>query len=791
MKFPLSWLEDFMTVDKDIQTYVDTLNSIGFEVEGVEIPGKEISGVITVLIEGVTKHPDADKLNLVDIDTGKDKRTIVCGAPNVAVGLRVPYAPSGAELPGGFKLSKKEIRGIESDGMLCGAEELGMEAVLDRGLLVLGEDAEPGSDFVKYLGLDDPIIDLSITPNRPDAMNVIGIARELCAAFDQELKLPDTDKFLDGIKTDEKLTKAEATIEDEEKCPRFFGRTASVKVDPTPSWMVKRLEKAGMRSINNVVDVTNYVMLEMGRPVHAFDLDKLGTNHIVIRNAHDGEKLTTLDGVDRVLTSNDLVLAAKDGDALDVAGVMGGESSEITETTKNVYLTSAYFTPAPLSKTSKRLGLRSEASSRFERGVDPAIVVTGANRVLQLFVEHCGAVLSSSEVNLYPKEIKEGKVALRFDRVERILGMAITKEEIIKALTPLVVSISETKDGIEAVIPTSRPDLTREIDLIEEVARRVGYDKFESTIPAINSQVGGLNREQKIQRQLEDLLVGAGFHEAYTLPLEGLDTYAEYGFAETDLVKTKNALRSDASILRPRIMPGLFKSAQDNIAKGIVDLKLFEIGHVFNLPFDENLQPQETNHLCVVFAGGEDSRPTATKREYDVFDAMDVARSIFAALKIENVTFETMTHKGFHPTRTVKIMIDNVEVGFVAQKLGEEKLIGLELVLDLVYKRKQKTIMYEPLSNFPYLSFDLAFVVDKTVDVDTLQKSILKFGGSQIEEINCFDIFESDSLGEGKKSVAYALRIRSTDGTMSDEDQAKLRSQIINGVDKKLGAKLR
>lgn len=791
MKFPLSWLEDFMVIDKDLQTYVDTLNSIGFEVEGVEIPGKEINGVITVLIEGVTPHPNADKLNLVDIDTGKDKRTIVCGAPNVAVGLRVPYAPSGATLPGGFTLGEKEIRGIKSVGMLCGAEELGMEAVLERGLLVLGDDAKPGSDFVKYLGLDDPIIDLSITPNRPDAMSIIGIAKELCAAFDQKLKLPDPSTFLKGIKTDNSLPEAQASIEDEEKCPRFFGRIASVKVGPTPEWMAKRINKAGMRSINNVVDVTNYVMLEMGRPVHAFDYDKLDNNHIVTRNAREGEKLTTLDGVDRVLNSTDLVLASKDGDALDVAGIMGGESSEISDETKNVYLVSAYYIPETIVKSSKRLGLRSEASARFERGVDPSIVADGAHRVLQLFVEHCGATLSASEVDLYPNVILPNTLQLRFSRVEKVLGKKLSKKEIITALTPLVISLKEKGESLEVVVPTARPDLTREIDLIEEVARRIGYDKFESTRPIVKTQVGHLNREQKTRRLLEDTLVGAGFSEAYTMPLEDAQTFAQYGFTSDQLVVTKNALRSDASILRPRILPGLFRTCENSVAKGIVNLKYFEIGRVFNLPY-EGVQPTEEDHVALVLTGSKDERPNSVKREYDIFDATDMARFIVDALKLRNdIKFEQFVHKGFHPTRTAQILIGDSIVGFVGQKLGEIPMYGVEFSLNALHNCAIKDLRYSELSNLPQTNFDLAFVVDKNVTVQELKSVLIRSNQSEIEEIEVFDIFLGDSLGENKKSVAFSLRIRPLTVTYDEAMIAEVRDKLIKNVEKQLGGKLR
>ena len=790
MKFPLSWLEDFMVIDKDLEAYIDALNAIGLEVEGVQIPGEEITGVITVLVENTQPHPNADKLKLVDIDTGIEKKQIVCGAQNVRAGIKVPYAPSGSTLPGGFSLSKKEIRGIESDGMLCSPRELNMGESHD-GILELNYDVEIGKDICEVLGLNDPIIDISITPNRPDAMSIYGIAKELCAAFGQALKAPDVNTFLEDIVIDENLPQPKVDIQNDEKCPRLVGRTLSVEIGPSPSFIVQRLTSSGIRSINNVVDITNYVLVEYGRPLHAFDLDSLGSSEIIVRSAKDGEEIKILDGTVKTLLETDLLVCSKDNIPHAIAGVMGGFDSQVTDDTKNIFLESAYFNSASISKTSKRLGLRSESSSRFERGIDPNFTDHGAHRAIQLFTQFANAKVSKLEADEYKNEIKPVTITLRFSRVERILGDAISGDDIVKALAPLVISVLPKNEEVEVVIPTSRPDLTREIDLIEEVARRIGYDKFDSTIPAINIQVGHLNREQKLQRLIEDMLVGSGFNEAYTLPLEASETFQEFGYNKNDIVKTKNALRSDASILRPIILPGLFKTCEHNVSKGISDLKFFEIGHVFNLPFDENLQPNETNHLAIAFTGGQDSRPNSTRREFDVFDAIDVVRNIFSLLKLSDLRIDPTNKVGFHPTRTAKISVGDIEVGFVGERLSDTNMYGAELNLNTLYSCKSESVKYEQLSNYPYLSFDLAFVVDQEVNVDLLQNTIINLGDGKIEEINCFDIFESESLGENKKSIAYALRIRSQDGTMSDEDQSTLRTQIIRGVDTQLGAKLR
>jgi len=791
MKIPLSWLADFMDINNSVNEYVDMLNQLGFEVEGVDRPSEEIRGVIIAKVLETHPHPNADKLKLVDIDTGTEQKQIVCGAPNVRAGLTVPYAPSGATLPGGFKLEARKIRGIVSDGMLCSARELNLGESHD-GIMELNEDLVAGSDAIEVLGLDDTIIELSITPNRPDAMSIVGIARELCAAFNQELKLPDVNRFLDGIEYDDSLPKAQVEVLDPEKCPRFVGRTMSVQVGPSPEWMSNRLQKCDQKSINNVVDVTNYVMLEWGRPLHAFDLDHFGTSKIVVRRAHDGEEVTLLDESVRSLVSDDLVIATDDGNARGVAGVMGGLDSGIYETTKKVYLESAYFTADSVSKTSKRLGLRSEASSRFERGVDPNFVEYGSHRACQLLSQVADAKISSSQVDVYPNKIDPAEIVLRSSRVERILGDKISTSEIKQFLDPLVEEAVVDGETLKVLAPTFRPDLTREIDLIEEVARKRGLNSFEPTLPNSLVQVGGLNENQKKRRALEDALVGAGLFEAYTLPLEAVETYEPFGFSDSDLVKTKNALKSDASILRPMIIPGLLKSVKRNEAKGITDVQLFETGNVFNLPFDENLQPKENCHLAAVLSGSIDSRPQGDLRSVDVFDAIDIVNIIVSTLNLSQPEFREIANtKGFHPTRCSDVFIDGVKVGVVGQLIDSNDAVAFEINLDTLFSCKQKDSTYKSLSNLPFVAFDLALVVSKNVSVQDLKRSLLIHGGDELESLRLFDIFEGSSIGNDKKSITFSLRVRPRDATWEEEDQAKYRLKLIDGVAKDCQAVLR
>lgn len=790
MKIPISWLADFMDINNTSDEYVEMLNQLGFEVEGIQSPGDEIAGVIIAKVLATNPHPDADRLKLVDINTGSEEKTIVCGAENVRAGLTVAYAPSGATLPGGFKLEAKKIRGIVSDGMLCSTRELNLGDD-HSGIMELDDSLIAGTDACVALGLDDTIIEVSITPNRPDAMSIVGIARELCAGFNQELKLPDVDKFLDGIEIDSTLPAPSVVIEDSEKCPRFVGRTLSVEVGPSPSWMVQRLTKADQKSINNVVDVTNYVLLEWGRPLHVFDADVLGSTDIVVRRAHNGEVLTLLDETERKLDENDLVIATADGKAHSLAGIMGGIDSGTYDTTKTVYLESAYFQPETISKSSKRLGLRSEASARFERGVDPSFVAHGCHRAVQLLSQVANAKMSEVEVDEYPNVIKPAKINLRNARVEKILGDQISDQEIEKFLTPLVNEIVKTDDGFEITAPTFRPDLTREIDLIEEVARTRGLNTFEPTLPNSLVQVGGLTLNQKRRRKIEDALAGAGLSEAYTLPLEAQETYAPFGYDSDSIVKAKNPLRSDASVLRPIIIPGLLRSVKKNIARGITDVSFFETGNVFNLPFDENLQPNESLHLAVVLSGSVDSRPHAQIREVDVFDATDLLNIVTDALRFSRAELREASLPGMHPTRSCEVFVDGAKVGLIGEILGEHKSVGFEVDLNKLFSCKERDSIYKPSTQFPFVSFDLALVVGESVSAQQLEASIVKHGGNELESINLFDIYEGSNLGEGKKSLAFALRVRPQDETFDDDQLAKYRAKLIEGVAADCDAKLR
>ncbi|TMK37965.1 MAG: phenylalanine--tRNA ligase subunit beta, partial [Actinobacteria bacterium] len=535
--------------------------------------------VRTVKVLSFEKHPNADKLLLVDIDLGNgETRRVVCGASNFSVGDIVPWAPPAAELPGGFKLERRKIRGEVSDGMLCAPDELGLSDD-HRGIMILPPDSPLGEDIRTVLGLDDIVFDLEITPNRPDAMSIAGVARDLAAALGVPFSLPRpaAPSVID-------LAAATLVVEAPDRCPRYVARTGRVAVAPSPGWMAQRLTKAGMRPISNVVDVTNYVMLERGQPLHAFDLARLGGRGIVVRLAAEGEKIITLDGAERTLTAAELLICDANRVPQAVAGVMGAGDSEVSDVTTELLLESAYFTGDGILRTSKRLGLRTESSARFERGVDPNGTAIAADRAWELFAEVASSQAAAGTLDAYPAPIEAIRVSLRTARVNDVLGTDLDTATIRGHLEPLGFTVPEGvhADGhggvVEYVVPTYRPDCEREIDLIEEVARHHGYNNIARTLPRMKEPSGGLTPVQLGRRAVRDALLGTGLSEAYTFSLVAPADLAAAGLPPEG-IELENPLRAEESLLRPAVLPGLLRAAAFNAGHGLPDVGLFEIGH--------------------------------------------------------------------------------------------------------------------------------------------------------------------------------------------------------------------
>ena len=804
MRAPLSWIREFTPLVAEVVDIVSALNQLGLEVEGVEQPGEEITGVIVARVLDVEPHPNADKLSLVDVTTGDGQTRVVCGAPNVVAGMVVPYAPSGATLPGGFTLEQRKIRGQVSDGMLCSAKELGLGDD-HSGILGLDPTAELGADVRDVLDLDDVIFDVAITPNRPDAMCIVGVARELAAHFSLDFQLPEPIAPTDASVSSD-IT---VVIEDAARCPRYLGRVARVRMGPSPVWMAQRLVKAGMRPISNVVDVTNYVLLERNQPLHAFDLSRLAGRGIVVRAADDGETMTTLDDVERSLTREDLLICDAGRAPQAIAGIMGGSTSEVSDATTEILLESAYFERMGIARSSKRLKLRSESSARFERGIDPEAVARNAERAMELLVDVAAAQVAADACDVYPAPVERARIRLRASRVNAVLGTDLDDEDVWSSLAPLGIELDDDGAGdgdtVTAIVPTFRPDLDREIDLVEEVARRIGFDRIGRTLPDTHGQVGMLTVRQQERRLVADALVGMGLSEAITLSLVAPADLERAGAPLDRIVRATNPLRAEESVLRTAVLPGLLRAVAGNRAQGLTDVALFEMGRVFLTPLDhgragDDPLPDEPEHVALAWAGAIRRRPVEDDRAVDVYDALDAVTVVLDALAIHDVVLEPASLTGYRAGRSARVLVDGHDAGTVGEvaptvldALGlDAPVVAAELVLDTLLDAARRDRTFRAPSRFPASTIDLAFVVDDTVAAADVVRTVRTVVPDDLlEDVRPFDVFRSDSLGAGRRSVAFALRYRAPDRTLTDTELGTLRQQVIDAVVAAHGAELR
>ncbi|MEX2100746.1 MAG: phenylalanine--tRNA ligase subunit beta [Acidimicrobiia bacterium] len=810
MLAPLSWIREFTPVAAPVPEIVSALNQLGLEVEGVEEPGREISGVVAARILEVLPHPDADKIRLADIDFGSGQTRVVCGAPNIEAGMVVPYAGAGATLPGGFTLERRTIRGVVSDGMLLSAREMGLGDD-HSGIIELDRASELGADVREILGLDDVIFDLSITPNRPDAMCIVGVARELAAHFKLELTVPEPHAPVDESVLDD-ITVA---IESPERCPRYLGRVARVTMGESPAWMTQRLVKAGMRPISNVVDVTNYVLLERNQPLHAFDLARLGGRGIIVRLAADGETITTLDGVERELIAEDLLIADAVRAPQAIAGIMGGSTAEVSGTTTEILLEAAYFQPMGIARSSKRLKLRSESSARFERGIDPDAVARNAERAMELLAEVAGARIAPEACDEYPAPIARPVITLRTKRVNAILGTELDAEDVWDALAPLGIVLDDQVAGIEpgsdpdgntviATPPSWRPDLEREIDLVEEVARRIGFDAIGRTLPDAHGQVGALTVRQRERRAVADALLGFGCSEAITLSLVAPADLERSGAPVDRMVRASNPLRAEESVLRTRILAGLLRAVAGNHAHGLFDVALFEQGRVFAAPAaGGGPLPEEPEHVAVALSGSVRRAPVEADRERDGFDAVDAVRLIAESLGIADLALEPDSVHGFRAGRAARVLVGGVDAGVVGEIAPEVlaavgltgPVVATELSLDVLFDAPRRDRTFRTPSRCPASTIDLAFVVGNDVPAGaveaTMREAIGAAAGDVLEAVRAFDVFRSDALGAGRRSVAFSLRLRASDRTLTDSEVGDLRQRAIDAVAAAHGGELR
>jgi len=790
----LRWLSELVDIDVSVDKLVELLNFSGTKVEAVHSIGAEVSGVVVAEVAAVTAHPNADNLSLVEVTGADGSHRVVCGATNFAVGDRVPFAEVGARLPG-MSIGRRKIRGEPSEGMLCSAAELQISDD-HLGILILPPEAELGTDVVILLGLDDNILELEITPNRPDCMGMVGLAREISALLGHELKWPAQPEPRAAS-----LTPA-VTVEitDPQGCPRYVARyLEEVSIGPSPLWLASRLVAHGMRPISNIVDVTNYVMLETGQPLHAFDADTIVERRIVVRRAGEGETVVTLDGVERTLERPDLVIADPSG-AIAIAGIMGGAATEVSETTGAVILESACFERASVSRTGRRLFLRTEASVRFERGSDPQMAPVAAARAAALIAKLAGGRVADEPVDAQPQPLEPRRATLRPARTDHLLGIEVAPEAQEKHLRSLGFEISSSASELEVTIPSWRQDVASEVDLIEEVGRLEGFDRLPATLPA--GVRGGLEPEQSVLRELARALSSCGLHEAWTPTFMGAGALDALGVSKEDPVRDAvqlvNPMNEDERRLRTTLLPGLLGSCARNLAHGAPGAALFELARVYRPGAD--VLPDEPATLAAVFCG---RRSAATWRKgevvWDFYATKGVLDAALKFLRLGPLAYAAAGGMPFHPTRVASVSVGSEGIGIVGELHPEvckrfevaEQSLAFELDLTPLLASLPDRPKVAELPRFPPIYMDLAFVVDSSVPQATLRRAIADSGRPEVTSVELFDLYEGEQVMQGKKSLAYALELRSRDRTLTDEEAAAVRARIVSTVAERTGGELR
>ncbi|WP_456426433.1 phenylalanine--tRNA ligase subunit beta [Desulfurobacterium sp.] len=786
MRITYNWLKEFIDIeDLSPQEVADIMTDIGIEVDSVTYAGKDIEKVVIGKILTIEKHPNADKLKICQVDVGDTVLQIVTGADNIFEGAIIPVALHGSKLPIGIRIKKSKLRGVESNGMLCSEEELGL-TTHSEGIMILPEDAglQIGEDAVKALGLDDWIIEYEITTNRPDALSVLGIARELKSVLGREIVLPETSFSTIDENALDALT---LSVKDEVACPRYDGFVArNVKVKQSPLFMQMRLYKVGLRPINNVVDITNYVLYELGQPMHAFDADKLTENTIIVRRAKDGETIVTLDGIERKLTSEDLVIADAERPVA-LAGIMGGEDSGVTFNTGRIVLESAHFEPLTIRKTAKRLGISTDASYRFERGADIEATICAAERALHLLQKFADAEIYSGKVEFYPKPYTPKVIVFNPEKVKKLIGVDIPPRKSFEILNSLGFPVKKEQDYIIVKVPSWRKyDVSREVDLIEEVVRIYGMKKIESTYPLLHSNVERPRRFDNIMKTKE-FLSAKGLNEAINYSFIGKKLYDAFGLDFENLIKISNPLSEEWVGMRDLLTPSLVNNCVQNVKRNEKNVALFEVSVVFENVGKE--LPDEKLHVAFLLSG-KLPEGIYNEREVDFYDIKGIAEELieYFGLKAE---FERSEEKFLHPGQSANIVINGEKAGFIGrihpdieENMGiKQPVFAGEIVLEKLFElagKEKKS--FKKLPKFPPVTRDIAVLVDREIPASKVEEIIKKAAGKLLEKIKLFDVYEGENIPEGKKSLAFSLTFRSPQKTLSDEEV----SRIIDKVVKKL-----
>ncbi|MBR8864890.1 phenylalanine--tRNA ligase subunit beta [Staphylococcus aureus] len=782
------WLKEYVTIDDSVSNLAERITRTGIEVDDLIDYTKDIKNLVVGFVKSKEKHPDADKLNVCQVDIGEDEPVqIVCGAPNVDAGQYVIVAKVGGRLPGGIKIKRAKLRGERSEGMICSLQEIGISSnyipkSFESGIYVFSESQVPGTDALQALYLDDQVMEFDLTPNRADALSMIGTAYEVAALYNTKMTKPETTSNELELSANDELT---VTIENEDKVPYYSARVVhDVTIEPSPIWMQARLIKAGIRPINNVVDISNYVLLEYGQPLHMFDQDAIGSQQIVVRQANEGEKMTTLDDTERELLTSDIVIT-NGQTPIALAGVMGGDFSEVKEHTSNIVIEGAIFDPVSIRHTSRRLNLRSESSSRFEKGIATEFVDEAVDRACYLLQTYAnGKVLkdrvSSGELSAFITPID-----ITADKINRTIGFDLSQNDIVTIFNQLGFDTEINDDVITVQVPSRRKDITIKEDLIEEVARIYGYDDIPSTLPVFEKVTSGqLTDRQYKTRMVKEVLEGAGLDQAITYSLVSKEDATAFAMQQRQTIDLLMPMSEAHASLRQSLLPHLIEAASYNVARKNKDVKLFEIGNVFFANGEGEL-PDQVEYLSGILTGDYVVNQWQGKKEtVDFYLAKGVVDRVSEKLNLE-FSYRRADIDGLHPGRTAEILLENKVVGFIgelhptlAADNDLKRTYVFELNFDALMAVSVGYINYQPIPRFPGMSRDIALEVNQNIPAADLLSTIHAHGGNILKDTLVFDVYQGEHLEKGKKSIAIRLNYLDTEETLTDERVSKVQAEI-------------
>ncbi len=805
MKVSYRWLKEFVDFDLSVEELASRLTDAGLEVETITTVGKDLDRVVVGQIKNVSKHPRADKLSVCEMMVGLESLQIVCGAPNVAEDAKVPVALIGAKLPGGIQITKNALRGVESYGMICSEKELDIGED-EKGIMILDADLKVGQSITSALDLEDWILDIDLTPNRPDCLSVMGVAREVAALCGSRLRKREVNLHEIGEMAQNRL---QVEIGDPQACPRYAARVIEdVKITESPFWLKRKLQSAGMRPINNVVDITNLVMLELGHPLHAFDYKLFKRKKVVVRRAQDEEKFVTLDQEEHTL-SREVLLITDGTKTVAIAGIMGGLESEVGPNTRTILLESAYFDPKVIRRGRLFLGISTESSQRFERGANPNAVVKAIDRAAELLGSLAFGKVLKGVVDSYPSPIYPVQITLRPQRVNKILSTDLQRQKIKSILTNLELPVKvenpvegEENHDLEVEIPTFRPDLTREIDLVEEIARIYGYGNIKTTLRAGGSLVTEIQWEDEVSRRVKEFMVGREFFEVITNNLVDPEKLAKLS-PDVSQVSIRNPLSQDLSVLSTTLAYNLLSVVSRNKNRLEKNLRIFELGKVFfargNPQDPRDRLPEEKLHLGIAISGEREPRHWETEEtETDLFDLKGMLEGLFEHLLL---SFELNPGRNafLKEDRCFHIQMGDEKIGLLGEVCEEildafeikEKVFWAELDFEKLCSRVPRRKKFSSMPKFPPVDRDIAVVVDETILSKVIGDKIKEVGGSLVEEVTLFDVYEGKQVPAGMKSLAYSIRYRSQKRTLTEEEVDEIHRKVISELERSFDATLR